>query len=117
MIRALDVLRIAVAATQAAPSKSANPMQQRTRTRDFSDVISNDIIEHLRTKPKLRTRLYQIRDQGGDDTENLRAAVPLVTEAAQSLYKTAASGSVKFDALFPTATLESIARNILNKVR
>jgi len=117
MIRALDVLKIAVAASGTAPSVSSGPVQQRSSTRDFADVISGDIVEHLRTKPKMLGRLDQLRDQVGDEARRFRTALPLITEAAQSLFKLASSGAVKFEALFPQPVLENVTRNVLNKVR
>ena len=111
-----SVVSEAIAAAQHTPNRTRDASHQRAHTRSFADVVARDVTEHLRTRPKLSNRLDQIRDSDANASARFRAALPIVTTAAQSLFKIAGSGAVDFKDLFPKTVLENITRNVLNKV-
>lgn len=116
-MNAFAQLNVALAAQGAqvsfVPGASHTTHNKTKRSRDFAETIAHDVYEHLQTKPDVKDRLHKLLSSNVDVASKVKAVRPLVAHAAESLFKLASSGEHKFDAIFPSATLDAVAKHLV----
>lgn len=115
-MRAFGHLQMALASQGAQVSLvpgARHAHRQTKRSRDFAETIASDVYEHLHTKPELKEKLDRILNSSAQADSKAKSVLPLVTQAAKSLFSVASSGEHKFETIFPASVLGNIAKHMV----